>query len=245
LSWPSLGRDEIHIWDFNVDVGTSCLPDLECLLSPDEITRADRFHFKRDRARFVAARGLLRRVLSQYTGIEAKALRFDYSDFGKPLLRPAPGTAGLCFSASLSDEQAMIALRLHAEIGIDVERLRAVPHADRLAQHLLTAEELAEFALLGESQRGRRFLEYWVRKEAIAKLLGKGLQQSFDHFGLHPWSGENAQLLRIGPADDGPALWVIPISTADSVGAVAIDTAVVPIRRQTLPVDAQDSLLLE
>src|SRR3712207_7045713 len=48
------------------------------LLSADELERAGRFHFRKDRDRFVAGRGALREILGRYAGVAPQRLRFRY-----------------------------------------------------------------------------------------------------------------------------------------------------------------------
>src|SRR6202044_1820438 len=56
------------------------------VLSSDELARAERFHFSRDRQRFVAGRALLRTILAGYLRTDAHGLTFSYSKKEKPSL---------------------------------------------------------------------------------------------------------------------------------------------------------------
>jgi len=75
-------------------------------LSADERTRAARFHFARDRARFLRRRAALRHLLAGYAGREPHALVFAQGAHGKPAL---PAT-GLEFSLSHSGGYAVLAV---------------------------------------------------------------------------------------------------------------------------------------
>ena len=55
------------------------------MLDPDELVRADRFHFASDRNIYTAAHALLRFMLSEATGI-SRSLAFRAGEFGKPAL---------------------------------------------------------------------------------------------------------------------------------------------------------------
>jgi len=74
------------------------------LLSEDELQRAQRFHFDRDRKHFCAARGLLRTVLSGYLAVPAKDIAFRYLEKGKPELAAIPEAGQLNFNVSHSGE---------------------------------------------------------------------------------------------------------------------------------------------
>ena len=62
------------------------LARLRAFLSDDERERAARFHFERDRNRFVVGRGSLRETLGGLLEIPPAAVRFAYGPQGKPEL---------------------------------------------------------------------------------------------------------------------------------------------------------------
>ncbi len=234
--WPALSGAETHVWAVDVEVDAPRLEALEQLLSGDEIARANRFHFERDRARFVAARGQLRTILGRYANLAPASLRFAYSAFGKPSLSPSMGVERLRFNASGSDAIALVAARLDADVGIDIERIRSMPDALAISKRLLTVEEHNELTSLPEELRNTRFFQYWARKEALVKLLGKGLWQSLQSFSLHPWSAEHAQRVTIGQDGTTVTQWVIPITAPrkDFVAALATVAPIGALRCWTL-----------
>jgi 4'-phosphopantetheinyl transferase len=100
------------------------LPDpsratLQALLSPDEVERASRFIFERDRRRYVAARGQLRQLLGGYIGVAPEALSFAYGQYGKPRL--ADPSASVEFNLAHSAALAVVAVAHGAIVGVDVE----------------------------------------------------------------------------------------------------------------------------
>jgi 4'-phosphopantetheinyl transferase len=143
------------------------------LLSVDELERAARLRFERDRSRFVAARGLLRALLGEHLGLDAALIEFDYGEHGKPRLREQ---TGLRFNLSHSGSLLVLALCEGREVGVDVEAIRDEIAAESIAGRFLPAEIATEVERLSGSARTEAFFRGWVRQEAYAKACGAGLE---------------------------------------------------------------------
>jgi len=143
------------------------------LLDDAERARAARFHFERDRDRYVVAHAALRRLLAQRTARDPASLEFAAGPYGKPYLAQAPRCA---FSLSHCESQALVALAGDGEIGVDLERVRPLADLDGLARQCLTPAEMHELADVEPGLRPLSFLRLWARKEACLKALGLGLQ---------------------------------------------------------------------
>lgn len=141
------------------------------LLSAQETLRARRFHFDRDRQRYVRARAFLRREVGQATGQSAAGLILAEGPQGKPFL---PGS-DLCFNLSHSSDLAVLALSWSGPLGIDLEFIDRKADIDGLAQTCLTVEEAAVLAALPAAARPQRFFAFWTAKEARMKLTGEGM----------------------------------------------------------------------
>ncbi|MGB3509486.1 MAG: 4'-phosphopantetheinyl transferase, partial [Microcoleaceae cyanobacterium] len=81
-----LSTNDVHIWSTNLNLRPSQIEQQLKILSPDEIDRANRFYFEKDKHRFIIARGTLRKIVSRYLNIEPNKLQFSYSERGKPYL---------------------------------------------------------------------------------------------------------------------------------------------------------------
>src|SRR5437763_12705158 len=81
-----LDDNEVHVWRATLDLSPSDVQALEQILAADERTRANKFHFQKDRTHFVVARGILRAILGRYLSRDRRTLHFCYSQFGKPFL---------------------------------------------------------------------------------------------------------------------------------------------------------------
>src|SRR5579859_663293 len=101
-----LTDDHIHVWIARLECSAARLAQLRATLAVDELERADRFYFQRDRERFAAGRGILREILGHYLATPPKRLTFSYNEYGKPYL--AGDHAGvLSFNLSHSGSTAL------------------------------------------------------------------------------------------------------------------------------------------
>jgi 4'-phosphopantetheinyl transferase len=168
-------------------------------LSIDEMARASRFKFERDREHFCRARTALRQLLATHTGLAPAALRFAAGEFDKPVLvAPVPCT----FNLSHAGECALIAVSEAGDLGVDIEPLRELPDLPQLAASTLMASELAEIERLPLTLRSPAFLRLWTRKEACLKALGCGLAVAPNTFGVQLHAPSQCVRL-VGP--HGPA----------------------------------------
>jgi len=196
-----LAEDEIHVWRAELDLPADAVERLAGLLSPDERTRAARFLLARVRTRFVVGRGLLRTILARYAGCAPERLRFTYGARGKPALAGSDGT-GLSFNVSHSDGCALFAVARGREVGVDVERLRPMPRAERIAERFFSRPERTALREVPPERRVEAFFTCWTRKEAYIKARGDGLGHPLDQFAVSLVPGEAARLWAAGDGDE-------------------------------------------
>jgi len=147
-------------------------------LDAAERARAERLRRPADRARFVAARVLLRATLGEVTGRPARAWRFTADEAGKPRIAEPVAAAGVTFS--ISHTSGLVAVAVDAagrRVGIDAER-RGRRVAPALARRILSARERADLADLDAAAMEHAVLRRWVLKEALAKAVGSGIALS-------------------------------------------------------------------
>jgi 4'-phosphopantetheinyl transferase len=188
----------IDVFTFALDVPSWA--DCESALAPDEIDRAGRFRFVRDRRRYVVGRAQLRAILGAYVGRDPRELRFSYGGHGKPALPAERAEPRLDFNLTRSHELGMLAIQLDADIGLDVELLRPFPEALDIAKRFFAPQEFTMLASLPAADVAAAFFSCWTRKEAMVKSMGLGLSQPID-----------------GPIDR----WVAPLLAPQYVAAVA------------------------
>jgi 4'-phosphopantetheinyl transferase len=198
---PALLEDEVHVWRLELERSPEEFRDL---LEVDELARANRFYFEKDRKHFVVARGFLRVLLGCYLQVDAKQLQFSYGEWGKPALGGEFRESALRFNMSHSHGVALYAVTERREIGVDVEHVRPDYASDSVAQRFFSPLEVDVLCELPEHDRVAAFFRCWTRKEAYIKATGRGLSQPLDGFDV---SLGPAALLR--NEDGAPERWTM------------------------------------
>lgn len=170
--YSSLGRYEVHVWFAFLDCMIPQLASLLEILAADEIAKARRFHFEKDRQEYVLSRGLLRRILCCYTGIPSGQLRFRYNSCGKPALTSECGGEQLAFNLSHAHGACLCAVTTGKKVGVDLEYMRETVDYTQLAGRFCSPREASILGLLPSDMRQKAFFTCWTRKEAY--------MQSFD-----------------------------------------------------------------
>jgi 4'-phosphopantetheinyl transferase len=174
------------------------------LLSEGERRRADRFAFDRDRRRFILARAGLRRLLGARLGVGPESIDLVYGPHGKPALGSRLAPSGLRFNLSHRDDVAVYAFSREGDVGVDVEAVRRLDDADRIAARIFSPRENEAYQALGPADRPLGFFNCWTRKEAFVKATGDGLSRPLDGFDVSLAPGDPARILRVDetPGDD-------------------------------------------
>jgi len=171
---------EIHFFSLDGDAR-----HLAGLLTPDELERAARFHFERDRNRYVVCRGTLRELL----GVKAP---FVYGPYGKPFMEGSE----IRFNVSHSHGMGMIAIARGREVGCDIERVEQKFADEQIPERFFSPAEVAALRALPAAEQCEAFFRIWTRKEAFIKACGMGLSLPLDSFDVT--LGRRAALLRGG-----------------------------------------------
>lgn len=211
----SLSLNEIHIWRAEPDESINLLEQCRGLLSSDERKRAGRYHFDRDRNRFVLRRGILRTILGLYTNIVPDQLAFKYSECGKPELADGEGVKNIRFNLSFSNGLTLLAFARDQEIGIDVEHVRQVSETEEISLRFFTAFENYTFRSLPEARKKEAFFSLWTCKEAFIKATGHGMSCPLNKFCVSLVPGETSRLLSIEENPEEACRWsIIPFAPA-------------------------------
>jgi 4'-phosphopantetheinyl transferase len=211
---------DVHIVSVRLDQEPQLANTLLALLSDSERARATRFHFERDRRRFIITRGTLRELLGAELGVAAQSVVLEHGACGKPHLGGAFAQSGLHFNVSHSGDLAVIGLSLGSEIGVDVEALQHLKDADDLVQQCFSRREREEYARALPDEKILAFFNCWTRKEALVKALGQGLSYPLHNFDVSLLPGEAAQLRRLGDKCGADCGWQLR-SFSPAAGFVA------------------------
>ena len=238
IRWPKrttveaiLAR-EVHLWATLLDLSNDRLARLQTNLSGDEFARAGRFHHAVDRARFIAARGQLREVLSDYAGVNAREIAFEYTRNGKPMMAPGATRVPLQFSVSHSGGLAIFAISLIGRLGVDVEAVKPLRDAAEIASEFFSPAECQELSSMPPSCYIDAFYRCWTRKESYLKAIGTGLLLPLNAFDVAIASTGSNSLLRVGGDESASRRWsIVHLSPAESfVGALAVESRRVNVR---------------
>lgn len=178
-------------------------PQLVALLDGHERGRLHRLRRPADRARYLAAHALARRVLA---GSGAGALVIDRTcRCGEPHGKPAlPG--GPEFSMTHAGDLVGVAVH-DRPVGLDVEQARPMTDLAGVAAHACSpAETVTDPA---------GFFRLWTRKEALLKTTGRGLTSPMSGITLDgphvaAWTGDGAP--------DEP-VWLVDLAPAPGYAA--------------------------
>jgi 4'-phosphopantetheinyl transferase len=185
----SINDNAVHLWRAPLTISTEEEDSFFALLNEDEKKRANRFHFPQHKRRFVAARGLLRQLLSYYLSSPPADIVILNQVRGKPYVPDAT----LQFNVSHSEEMAVFALANAFSVGVDIEMIKDdFNHA--VAERYFHPEEYAQVLSFPKDKQAAEFYRIWACKEAWVKAIGEGL-----HFPLADFS----------VLADKPADWVI------------------------------------
>jgi 4'-phosphopantetheinyl transferase len=222
LTAEGLATEDLHIWQATLDVGGPEADRLQRILSEDERERAARFHFERDRIRYIAGRAQLRMLLADYLDASPRELVFQYGANNKPSLA-GPGPR---FNLSHSGGLVLYAVCAEVELGVDVELCNPDFAGERIPEHFFAPDEVLALRSLPEHLQARGFLELWTRKEAFIKARGDGLSLALDSFSV-TLGRDRPRLVRTRWSQSEPNRWsFLDLSDKDGkfVAAVAAKT---------------------
>jgi 4'-phosphopantetheinyl transferase len=143
-------------------------------LPEEEVARADRFHFLRDRHQHLVTRALVRTVLSRYVPCDPLHWAFRPNAYGRPeIIQPA----GLPVWFNLSHIRGLVVCAVAGDptMGVDVESEGRVKSFVDLAERFFAHRETAWLRQVPAEQQASAFFQFWTLKEAYIKARGMGL----------------------------------------------------------------------
>ena len=152
LSPSAFPTRHVDVWRVRLDEPARAGSEAS-VLSSDEIARADRFHFGKDRIRFSRCRSALRRILAEYLAIPATEVGFEYLTSGKPQLAAEQNPRAVQFNVSHSSNMAPIAVGSAHRLGVDIEEIRGDVDTTALAERFFSLRERAGLQALPDHPR--------------------------------------------------------------------------------------------
>jgi 4'-phosphopantetheinyl transferase len=181
---PVFENDGLEVLAFMLDVEQDIIRGTGVCLNEEERRRAEGFRLERDRRRFVATRGQLRRVLASKLGISPSDVELEYGRLGKPHLSHRMPGRDLRFSVSRSGDVAVVALSTRQKVGVDIEAVLPVPEADEIAALCFSDSEYRAVALAEAPVRHRADYSALGPKDWLEGFLGRWTDWRLS---LRPW----------------------------------------------------------
>ena len=229
---PRREPDAIDVWQLDLSIPERQILSDQTLLDDAERDRAGRFRSPDDRRRFIARRAALRRTLAEYTGQDPVRLRFTVNAFGKPSLAGEADCEGLRFNTSHSGDLAVVVVAHGRDVGVDVERYRAIAGTDGIARDHFAPAEREALSVSAPAGRSRVFFDLWTRKEAFVKAIGTGLSHPLNRFAVPTGPGPLEVLLSFAADEDDPRRWTLAAGGIDTRWSFATVYEGAPVPRR-------------
>lgn len=171
ISKLNISEGETHIWLLPLELKPNQLTEVKSVLSEDELARAEKFYFDKQRKHFIAIRGLVRKLLGLYLNLNNKEIIFSYNEFGKPYLE----NRLVHFNLSHSHKLALFAVNINYELGVDIEWMHRKSNLLEIGERFFSKNEFAELKSLPAELQRHGFFNCWTRKESYIKARGRGL----------------------------------------------------------------------
>lgn len=210
-----LAPDAVHVWHAPLDVDAHEMDEMLARLSPSERKRVNALLEERAVRQYVISRAMQRQLLAGYVGGHPSEISFGVVAMGKPTLSH-PNDIGLTFNTTHSGNLVIIAVTANRDVGVDVEKVRPVPRALKVAKRVYSAEEYEMLTKLPEDKLERAFLSIWVKREGTAKARGDSVWR-----GLASWKNgeiENSSARhdwRVEYLDLGPEFVGVVVAKGD------------------------------
>lgn len=207
-SAPAFPLDHVDVWRVGLDEPPAAGSEAS-VLSADEVARASRFHFEKDRFHFTRCRSALRGLLAGYLDIPAAEIRFEYLTSGKPQLAAEQNPRALQFNVSHSANMALIAVGSEHRLGVDIEKIRGDVDTTELAERFFSLRERAGLQVLPDHLRVSGFFACWTRKEAFLKATGDGLSFPLADFSVSTDPNSDPELEEINGNKEAGKQWFL------------------------------------
>lgn len=178
-SWddqPELSlSNNLHLWKISIKDQMDQIDSLAKYLSPAELEKVSRYHQQKDKNRFIVGKGMLRCILSLYTGNDPAEITFESGLNDKPEIL----NHSLHFNVSYSNDGIIIGVS-EDPIGVDIEYI----HPEFTYESMLDGcfMDVENQVITSSANPRKLFYQFWTRKEALLKATSLGLGDYLKEF---------------------------------------------------------------
>jgi len=176
-------ENHASLWYANLDINLKQQEYYKKVLCKDELNRAQKFRFVKDKNAYIAARGL---------DLDPQEIEFEYETYGKPKYK---FSTKLQFNVSHSGNMVVIAFLNTFTMGVDVEHIKNDFDTLEIAQNFFSKAEIKALGDFPKELQHQVFFRCWTRKESFIKAKGSGLSFPLDAFTVSIDKDNDAKLL--------------------------------------------------
>jgi len=220
-----LHPDKVQLWFAFCDeiAEQSLLADYRRLLVDEERQKEARFHFARDRHRYLITRALVRTVLSRYASVMPQDWRFAEDTYGRPqIVNDHAAARRISFNVSHTSSLVVLGVSCERALGVDTEDVQTRRADLQIADHYFSVDEVTQLRATPPELQQARFFEYWTLKESYIKARGMGLSLPLAQFGFDLSRPRSVRIGFHAPLIDDPTRWIFGLWRARGDHYVAI-----------------------
>jgi 4'-phosphopantetheinyl transferase len=175
----SISFGQHHVWFCDLDE-ISELDKNAHFMSANEQARVARLKNDLECKRLMRRFIFIRVTIGQLVGVTPEALKFCYTECGKPYLTHHDKNKKLCFNVSHTENILALAVVFDCDVGIDIEIVNQNIDFFSVAKNQFTTKSLTLLDRLPIPQAIMTFYRLWTRNEALLKLDGCGFAKDID-----------------------------------------------------------------
>lgn len=182
-------QDLFTVYGFRIDDSFNIDP--KNFLSEKELSKLNSMEEPKRKNEYLQSRYYVKKKIAELLKTNPKNIDFVYTGEGKPIL--PPHSLNLDFNISHTENVFIFGITDKGFIGVDIEKMRASKHLDKIAERLFSESELK--ALKSEAdpdKKQKTFFRLWSSKESIVKAFAGGVFKHAHEISIncHKWKIE-------------------------------------------------------
>lgn len=171
----------VEVWHGDILSEASDQQSYYQYLNAEEQEKAASFIRPELQQKYIKTRGVLRAVLGNYLNEKPQQVNIKIAEYGKPFVDD-----GLFFNLSHTGNKFVIAVSNVGELGIDLEQYKRRKNLQGLVKKCFSEVEILYWQGLSGQQQMIAFYQFWVRKEAFVKAIGRGIAIGLEQCEVNP-----------------------------------------------------------